>query len=386
MRSTRPATCSGTRWSTATAMPSPPAAVTSSAVSSIVSGRSTSERCSRVLRPVAYTVAPASPSATAMPRPPPRVAPLTSATLPFNGLLIVGSCTAEASGAILLSKRDSVALLHDARNVGRVSISSRPVRLIGDHPEQEDAMKYMLLIHQGTTPLPGTEAWESLSQDEQNAVYAAYKAINETPGVTPGPAAAAARDGDDRARAGRQDADHRRPVRRAQGGDRRLPASSRPTTSTPRSSWPRGSRRRAWAARSRCARSWSGSDPRAGLPRPVGTRPRCPDRLPRRLRPRRGGRAGGVRDRRGALAARRRPRQPGRLAGDDGAQPRDRPHPPRSHAGREDAAARGARGSGGQRWTRRRFPTSGSSSSSPAAIRRSPPTRRSRSRCARSAA
>jgi hypothetical protein len=47
-------------------------------------------------------------------------------------------------------------------------------------------MKYMLLIHQGTTPLPGTEAWESLSQDEQNSVYAAYKALNETPGVTPG--------------------------------------------------------------------------------------------------------------------------------------------------------------------------------------------------------
>src|SRR5829696_10555807 len=70
-------------------MPWPPAAVTSSAVSSIVSGRSTSERRSRVLRPVAYTVAPASPSATAMPRPPPRVAPLTSATLPANGLLIL---------------------------------------------------------------------------------------------------------------------------------------------------------------------------------------------------------------------------------------------------------------------------------------------------------
>ncbi len=47
-------------------------------------------------------------------------------------------------------------------------------------------MKYMLLIHQGTTPLPGTEAWDGLSQDEQNAVYGAYKAINETPGFTPG--------------------------------------------------------------------------------------------------------------------------------------------------------------------------------------------------------
>jgi hypothetical protein len=47
-------------------------------------------------------------------------------------------------------------------------------------------MKYMLLIHQGTTPLPGTDAWNGLSQEEQNAVYAAYKAVNETPGFTSG--------------------------------------------------------------------------------------------------------------------------------------------------------------------------------------------------------
>jgi hypothetical protein len=47
-------------------------------------------------------------------------------------------------------------------------------------------MKYLLLIHQGDTPLPGTEEWERLSQDEQTAVYRDYQAINETPGVTPG--------------------------------------------------------------------------------------------------------------------------------------------------------------------------------------------------------
>ena len=46
-------------------------------------------------------------------------------------------------------------------------------------------MKYMLLIHQGTTPTPGSDAWESLSEDEQKAVYAAYRALNETPGFTP---------------------------------------------------------------------------------------------------------------------------------------------------------------------------------------------------------
>jgi hypothetical protein len=47
-------------------------------------------------------------------------------------------------------------------------------------------MKYMLLIYQGTTPVPGTDAWEQLSHEEQGAVYAAYKAVNETPGFTPG--------------------------------------------------------------------------------------------------------------------------------------------------------------------------------------------------------
>ena len=48
-------------------------------------------------------------------------------------------------------------------------------------------MKYMLLIHQGDTPLPGTPEWEPLSQDEQQQVYADYQAINQTTGVTPGP-------------------------------------------------------------------------------------------------------------------------------------------------------------------------------------------------------
>ena len=47
-------------------------------------------------------------------------------------------------------------------------------------------MKYMLLIHQGTTPVPPSEEWESLTQDEKNAVYGAYQKINETPGVSPG--------------------------------------------------------------------------------------------------------------------------------------------------------------------------------------------------------
>ena len=48
-------------------------------------------------------------------------------------------------------------------------------------------MKYMLLIHQGDTPTPrDPDAWARLSQDEQQAVLADYKAVNETAGVTSG--------------------------------------------------------------------------------------------------------------------------------------------------------------------------------------------------------
>ena len=47
-------------------------------------------------------------------------------------------------------------------------------------------MQYLMLIYQGTTPLPGTPEWDALSPEEQQAVYADYRAINETPGVTPG--------------------------------------------------------------------------------------------------------------------------------------------------------------------------------------------------------
>ena len=47
-------------------------------------------------------------------------------------------------------------------------------------------MKYLLLIHHGDTPTPGTPEWDALSADEQQAVYADYQALNQTAGVTPG--------------------------------------------------------------------------------------------------------------------------------------------------------------------------------------------------------
>jgi len=68
------------------------------------------------------------------------------------------------------------------------SIFPFAVRLRRDQsPQEEEAMKYILLIHQGDTPTPQSpEDWARLSGEEQKAVYADYKAINETPGVTSG--------------------------------------------------------------------------------------------------------------------------------------------------------------------------------------------------------
>src|ERR1700743_3395221 len=66
-------------------MPTPPRRVTSSAVSSIVPAiPSTGRGPPRIDRPVTYTVAPASPRASAIPRPHPRLAPATNATLPLT--------------------------------------------------------------------------------------------------------------------------------------------------------------------------------------------------------------------------------------------------------------------------------------------------------------
>jgi hypothetical protein len=68
-----------------------------------------------------------------------------------------------------------------------MSIWPRPVCLKRDHPEQEEAMKYMLLIHQGTTPTPYDEqAWAALSEGDKQAVYADYQAVSQTPGVSTG--------------------------------------------------------------------------------------------------------------------------------------------------------------------------------------------------------
>ena len=65
-------------------------------------------------------------------------------------------------------------------------LRGRPFVSYATIPKKEDAMKYMLLIHHGTTPVPGNEAWDALPDAEKGAIFAAYKALRETPGVTSG--------------------------------------------------------------------------------------------------------------------------------------------------------------------------------------------------------
>lgn len=44
-------------------------------------------------------------------------------------------------------------------------------------------MNYLLLIHHGSAPtLDNPQAWASLSEEEQKAVFADYQAITQTPG------------------------------------------------------------------------------------------------------------------------------------------------------------------------------------------------------------
>jgi hypothetical protein len=71
----------------------------------------------------------------------------------------------------------------------KLSISSLPVRRQCDHETARTGgtMKYVLLIHQGTSPTPlDPKAWATLSADEQKQIGADYGAVNATPGVTPG--------------------------------------------------------------------------------------------------------------------------------------------------------------------------------------------------------
>lgn len=47
-------------------------------------------------------------------------------------------------------------------------------------------MKFVVLVYQGSTPLPGSQRWGALSEAEQKAIYADYAEINKTEGVAAG--------------------------------------------------------------------------------------------------------------------------------------------------------------------------------------------------------
>ena len=48
-------------------------------------------------------------------------------------------------------------------------------------------MQFVMFIYQGSTPTPyEPERWNALSAEEQQGIYAAYGALNQTTGVTPG--------------------------------------------------------------------------------------------------------------------------------------------------------------------------------------------------------
>src|ERR687897_3091021 len=47
-------------------------------------------------------------------------------------------------------------------------------------------MQFVLMIYQGTTPLPGSDRWKALPEAEQKAIYADYAELNKAEGMTGG--------------------------------------------------------------------------------------------------------------------------------------------------------------------------------------------------------
>lgn len=47
-------------------------------------------------------------------------------------------------------------------------------------------MKYMLLIHQGSTPTPPSQEWDRLPDETKAEIGSAYREVSTAPGVTPG--------------------------------------------------------------------------------------------------------------------------------------------------------------------------------------------------------
>ena len=47
-------------------------------------------------------------------------------------------------------------------------------------------MKFVLLVYQGSTPLPGSDRWRAMSEAEKQKIYAEYAELNRTEGITAG--------------------------------------------------------------------------------------------------------------------------------------------------------------------------------------------------------
>ena len=47
-------------------------------------------------------------------------------------------------------------------------------------------MKFVLLIYQGSTPLPGSDSWNAVPQAEQQKIYEDYAEFSQAEGNTPG--------------------------------------------------------------------------------------------------------------------------------------------------------------------------------------------------------
>lgn len=47
-------------------------------------------------------------------------------------------------------------------------------------------MKFVLLIYQGSAPLPGSDAWKAIPANEQQAIYRDYAELNREPGLVSG--------------------------------------------------------------------------------------------------------------------------------------------------------------------------------------------------------
>src|SRR5687767_15894811 len=65
-------------------------------------------------------------------------------------------------------------------------LTSDSVGVPGLRPGEEGKMKFVVMVYQGSTPLPGSDRWHTLSEGEQKAIYADYAELNRTEGVTAG--------------------------------------------------------------------------------------------------------------------------------------------------------------------------------------------------------